>query len=160
MTQPLIVVAGSDRSFTDARREVERAGHTVVESWRPEPGVVSAGPVVDAADAAAALLAAVAGAGVIVHARSPADVTERLVEDLRRFGPVDYRTGSASAGLELTHDERALLDLLANGRSLGAAAAELHLSRRTADRRLASARVKLGVATTAEAVVAHVSSGK
>jgi DNA-binding NarL/FixJ family response regulator len=45
--------------------------------------------------------------------------------------------------------------LLAEGKALGRAAEELHLSCRTADRRLASARDKLGVATTAEAVVAY-----
>jgi hypothetical protein len=38
--------------------------------------------------------------------------------------------------------------------TLGEAAAELGLSRRTADRRLAAARAMLGVATTAEALVA------
>jgi DNA-binding CsgD family transcriptional regulator len=54
----------------------------------------------------------------------------------------------------LTAEERDLLALLADGQTLGAAARSLHLSRRTADRRLAGARAKLGVASTAEAVVA------
>ena len=61
---------------------------------------------------------------------------ERLVEDLRRLEPVDYRTGEVPSEPSLTHDER------------------LHLSRRTADRRLASARVKLGAESTTEAVIA------
>jgi DNA-binding CsgD family transcriptional regulator len=53
----------------------------------------------------------------------------------------------------LTGEERRLLDLLADGRALGEAAETLHLSRRTADRRLAAARGKLRVRTTAEAVL-------
>lgn len=54
----------------------------------------------------------------------------------------------------LTHDEQRVLSLLREGLAVGEAAHELHISRRTADRRLAAARTKLGVATTAEAVVA------
>lgn len=54
----------------------------------------------------------------------------------------------------LTHDEQRVLSLLREGLAVGEAAQELHISRRTADRRLAAARTKLGVATTAEAVVA------
>jgi DNA-binding CsgD family transcriptional regulator len=50
--------------------------------------------------------------------------------------------------------ERRLLGLLADGLSVGQAARELGFSRRTADRRLREIRDHLGVATTAEAVVA------
>ena len=53
----------------------------------------------------------------------------------------------------LTGEERRLLELLAGGHALGEAAETLHLSRRTCDRRLAAARGKLGVRTTAEAVL-------
>jgi len=148
-----LVVVTSERAFADARRQAERAGLSVVDDWRQEAGVVSAGAVRDEADAAAALLSAVWGAGLIVHATASPDVTERLVEDLRRLGPVDYRADEP-ARPDLRHDERALLELLAQGSSLGEAARRLHLSRRTADRRLASARQTLGVETTTEAVVA------
>jgi DNA-binding CsgD family transcriptional regulator len=51
-------------------------------------------------------------------------------------------------------DGTGLLALLAKGRSLSEAAAALYLSRRTADRRLAAARIVLGVATTVEALLA------
>jgi DNA-binding NarL/FixJ family response regulator len=148
-----LVVVTSERAFADARRQTERTGLIVVEEWRQEAGVVSAGAVRNEADAAAALLSAVWGAGVIVHATAPPDVTERLVEDLCRLGPVDYRSDEP-ARPDLRHDERALLELLAQGFSLGEAAQRLHLSRRTADRRLASARETLGVETTAQAIVA------
>jgi DNA-binding CsgD family transcriptional regulator len=50
-------------------------------------------------------------------------------------------------------EQRQLLRLLADGLSVAEAAAFLHLSRRTAERRLAEARAVLGVATTAEAVL-------
>ncbi|HJP88784.1 MAG TPA: LuxR C-terminal-related transcriptional regulator [Candidatus Limnocylindrales bacterium] len=52
----------------------------------------------------------------------------------------------------LDDEGRAILARLAIGRSLGAIARELHLSRRTADRRLADARAALGVERTTEAV--------
>ena len=49
-------------------------------------------------------------------------------------------------------DARAILARIATGRTLGAIARELGLSRRTADRRLADARAALGVERTTEAV--------
>jgi DNA-binding CsgD family transcriptional regulator len=63
---------------------------------------------------------------------------------------------SSAHEAEMSPDEHRLLDRLAGGKTLGDAGTELHLSRRTADRRLASAREKLGVGTTAEAVVAYI----
>jgi DNA-binding NarL/FixJ family response regulator len=153
VTRPLIVVDGSERAFAEARRQVERSGLKTRDAWLTEPDVVCVGAVTDTADAAAALLSAVWGAGVVVHAQAPTAVVERLVEDLRRLGPVDYRTGELPTGPTLTHDEHALLDLLAGGSTLGDAAEQLHLSRRTADRRLASARKKLGANSTAETLV-------
>lgn len=156
MNRPLVVVEASDAAFSHALRDVERGGARVVQVWRNDDSVVCAGAIRDAADAAEALLAAVAGAGLVVHALADRDVVDRLVDDLRRFGPVDHRTAEPESGPRLTTDERLLLDLLADGKTLGAAAAGLHLSRRTADRRLASARRKFGVATTAEVVVAYV----
>jgi DNA-binding CsgD family transcriptional regulator len=53
----------------------------------------------------------------------------------------------------LTEEQRRLLDLLREGVSVRAAARRLHMSRRTAERRLADAREILGAATNAEAVV-------
>jgi DNA-binding NarL/FixJ family response regulator len=52
----------------------------------------------------------------------------------------------------LDDGQRRLLELLGLGLSVGEAASQLHLSRRTAERRLAEARVALGAATNAEAV--------
>jgi DNA-binding CsgD family transcriptional regulator len=156
LTRPLVVVEASERAFAYALREVERSGARMVEGWRNDAAVVCSGVVRDAADCAEALLAGVAGAGLVVHAQAERDVIDRLVDDLRRFGRVDHRTGEPEPGPGLSVDERRLLDQLADGKTLGEAGSELHLSRRTADRRLASARDKLGVTTTAEAVVAYV----
>lgn len=156
--RPLIVVEASPRAAAEARREVEAAGWPVVDGWRSEPGIACAGVVDDAASAAEALLAAVGGAGVIVEARADRALVDRLVDDLRRIGRVEHRTGEPDIPA-LTAEERELLGLLAHGLTLGAAAQQLHVSRRTADRRLAAARAKLGVATTAEAVVASARRG-
>ena len=155
MTRPLVVIEASERALAEYLRELERQGIRVVHGWRQERSIVCTGEVVDAGDAAEALLAAVAGAGLVVHARADRAVVDRLVDDLRRFGPVDHRTTEPDPGAALTGDERRLLDRLADGRTLGQAAADLNLSRRTADRRLASARKKLGAASTAEAIVNH-----
>ena len=105
-----------------------------------------------ASDARAALLAAIAGQGIVAHATADRAVIDRLADDLRRLGPVDHRVGSAD-DVPAIHDQvRELLGLLAEGHSLGDAAAILGLSRRTADRRLAMARRLLGTDRTTEAV--------
>lgn len=156
MNRLLVVVEASERALAATLTEVERAGARVVYGWRNEASVVCTGVVRDAADAAEALLAAVAGAGLVVHAQADREVIDRLIDDLRRFGTVDHRTGEPDPGPALTAEERRLIDLLAEGSTLVEAAAELHVSRRTADRRLDSVRRKLGVATTAEAVATWV----
>lgn len=153
--KPLIVVEGSNRAFATALADVRDAGWTIVRGWTAPPdrrGVCS-GTVATSADAAAALLAAVAGAGLIVHARAEREVVDRLCDDLRRIGRVDHRLGEAGPRAALTREERTIVDLLLEGRSLAEAARQLNLARRTADRRLASVRRKLDVQTTAEALV-------
>lgn len=154
MTRPLVVVEGSARSYANALIDVRRRGWRVVEGWTPDPRAdVRAGTVTSFEDAANALLAAVGGAGVVLHARADRDVVDRLCDDLRRLGPLEHRVGDHENEPRLTHAEEQLLELLAEGLTLGAAAARLTIGRRTADRRLAAARTKLGVRTTAEALV-------
>jgi DNA-binding NarL/FixJ family response regulator len=150
---PLVVVEGDDAAFARAVAEVERTGARVVSGFGGRgAGVVCAGVVAEATDASDAVLAALEGAGVIAAARADRETIDRLCDDLRRLGIVDHRTADRPVPPELTGDETALLALLREGSSLGEAARRLHLSRRTADRRLAAARAKLGVATTAEAL--------
>lgn len=152
--RPLVVVEGSPAAFAAARRRLERAGHRVVEGWRRSPGAICAGSVATDDDAAEAVLAALAGAGVLVRAAGERTLTDRLLDDLRRLGPVEHVTTEPESRSRLTREELLLLEQLAAGRSLGDAASALHVSRRTADRRLAAARAKLSAASTAEALVA------
>jgi DNA-binding NarL/FixJ family response regulator len=72
-----------------------------------------------------------------------------LLEDLRRLGVVEHRR---SNGLDA--QQRRILTLLGEGLSVREAAAQLFISPRTADRRLAAARAALGLGTNYEAVVA------
>lgn len=117
--------------------------------------VLCTGEVATSEDAAAAVLAAARGAGVVAHAGEDGELVERFYEDLCRFGSVEYVSPreSTSASSVLDDEQGRLLQLLGEGFRLGDAAHELHISRRTADRRLAAARRALAVSTTAEAVV-------
>lgn len=110
------------------------------------------GVVASEAEAAEALLAALAGHHLLVEARLDPSTLDRLVEDLRHLGTVEHRRIDELPAELLDPDARALIGLLAEGLTLGQAAAELGLSRRTADRRLAVARRQLGARTTTEAI--------
>jgi DNA-binding NarL/FixJ family response regulator len=91
------------------------------------------------------------------------DVGRALLADLGRLGPV-VRDPEAEVGAgddsgdgdsPLLPEQRALLERLANGETIAAAAAAEFLSLRTANRRIAQAREALGVRTTREAVLAY-----
>lgn len=154
-TPPLIVLeACSPDAVAHAEAEVVAAGWPVTDRWSEGgSGVVCRGRIDGEEAAGRALLAAVEGAGLVVEAIAPREVLDRLCDDLRHLGPLDHRIGLSGDTPLLSAEERALLKLLRAGASLGEAAKALHLSRRTADRRLASARRALGAATTSEAVV-------
>jgi DNA-binding NarL/FixJ family response regulator len=149
----VLLVAEGEGVFADALSEVRDGVWRVVDGFRERAGdnVVCAGVVADENDAAAALLSAVSGCGILVDARASRDVIDRLCSDLRTFGRIEHRLERRRRPA-LTVEQRELLALLADGLSLGDAAQRLHLSRRTADRRLAAARATLGASTTAEAV--------
>lgn len=111
------------------------------------------------ADMAAVVVAAADGP-VVVVVPSEGALLDTVVADLRRLGRVSIRRSGPAEGHpppDLDEDAQELLDLLARGCTLGEAAERLHLSRRTADRRLAAARRVLGAATTAQAVSLHLS---
>lgn len=117
--------------------------------------MVCQGRVCDRGSARAALLAAAWGAGLLVVLDLPVDEATLFLADLGRIGPFERRVPAAVAeSSELDVDTISLLEHLAAGTRLGDAAKALHLSRRTADRRLANARRVLGVTTTSEALVA------
>lgn len=152
MTAPLLVVGG-----TEARAEA--ADDLVLRGWRLTPGwhgvgdpagEVREGLVADADDVAQVLLAAIAGAGVLAQAQTRA-VAEQLADDLRRLGGAQHRFPELG-WVVLDPEERRLLDLLGDGLSLAEAASRLHVARRTADRRLAAARTRLGVSSNGVAI--------
>jgi DNA-binding NarL/FixJ family response regulator len=70
--------------------------------------------------------------------------------------PVHPGSHRAAGAGQLLPQQRALLERLANGETIAAAAAAEFLSLRTANRRIADARQLLGVRTTREAVVVYV----
>jgi DNA-binding NarL/FixJ family response regulator len=147
-----VVVTGSRAAHSAAVGALPRDAH-IVDGWDGEAGSVCVGVVASPADAERVALAAMRGAAVIVSVPPTGQITELLVDDLRRLGGVTVVSEEPAASPQLTPDERALLQHLAEGLTLGVAAAALHIGRRTADRRLASARTKLGASSTAEAVV-------
>ena len=152
---PLIVLEEcSPEVVAQVRAEVVPAGWRLVEGFgETGSGIVCTGRVEDADAAQRAVLAAVAGAGLIVEATAAREVLDRLCDDLRHLGSLDHRVGEVAEGERLSAEERALLELLLAGASLGEAARQLHVSRRTAERRLAAARRALGVTTSSQAVV-------
>lgn len=130
---------------------------------------VVTGAITDDIAAAAAVLAAARGAGLAALADPDTPAGQALVADLARIGPVQrapapvdgLRSAPATPaangdGLPLTDEQRALLDRLAAGDSIAAAALAEFLSLRTANRRIAAAREALGVPTTRQAVVEYV----
>ena len=102
-----------------------------------------------------AVLAAARGAGIVAVCDPETPVGRALVDDLSRLGPVLLGVGEAEKAADLIPEQRALLDRLAAGDTIAAAAAAEFLSLRTANRRIAEARALYGVRTTREAVLAY-----
>lgn len=118
------------------------------------------GRVTDLDTAALAVLAAARGAGVVAICDADTEAGRALFADLSRVGPVGRTAEEALGGghhddLPLTDEQRALLERLANGETIAAAATAEFLSLRTANRRIAQARDALGVRTTREAVLTY-----
>jgi DNA-binding NarL/FixJ family response regulator len=156
-----LTIADRPETLDAVAAELTRAGWSVRSGFRLDDlgwelssaRIACVGRIESDADAEAALLAAVRGAGVALLDDREDGKAERLIEDLGKLGPLRWRSSQPDRLQTLDDQERRLLELLAEGRSLGQAARALYVSRRTADRRLAAARAKLGVRTTAEAVL-------
>jgi len=154
---PFVVIEhGNPAGDAHLRRALESAradGWQPVAGWiAPRGPVACHGVVASDADAVLALRAAVGGAGLVIVAHASRETIDRLVDDLRRLGPVEHVTADVPVPMAVDDDQRRLLRLLADGWTLGEAAGELGLSRRTADRRLDAARHALGAERTAEAL--------
>ncbi len=154
---PLVVIESANPAaeahlarVLDAARA---AGWHPLGTWIAARGrVVCHGRIASAEEAVLALRAAVAGAGVVIVAATSREVTDRLVDDLRRLGPVEHVTADVGPRAAVDETQRRLLQLLAQGWTLGQAATHLGLPRRTADRRLGAARRALGAERTADAL--------
>ena len=152
---PVIVVEQSQDLLRAALAELKAAGWNLTAGFGTPPPLsargVRYGTVASSREAAAALLVVLGGSGLVIDARMDWAVLDQLLEDLRHLGPVEHRRVLAPIP-PITDDGRLILGLLAEGMTLGEAAAELEIPRRTADRRLAAARRILGVERTSEAV--------
>jgi hypothetical protein len=163
-----VVASGGDAE--SVTRRLSRDGWLVREGFAlPDPAwdVTSArlilyGRVADRETLQLAVLAAARGAGIVAVCDSDSPVGRALIDDLSRLGAVHLGPGGqpapADAGdtvAELVPEQRALLDRLAAGDTIAAAAAAEFLSLRTANRRIAEARALFGVRTTREAVLAY-----
>lgn len=166
---PLYVVASGAEATTVLRR-LARAGWTARDGFAlPEQHwdlsdarLVCHGRVTDPDGASLVLLAATRGAGVVAVVDPTTDLGQALTADLGRIGPLGA-AGEPTAGIGpdratgpvLAPEQEALLDRLARGETIAAAATAEYLSLRTANRRIAEARQALGVRTTREAVLEY-----
>lgn len=115
------------------------------------------GRVSDPESARLAVVAAARGAGIVAVVDDDSDLGRTLLTDLGRIGPVIVGTEeSTKPALQLSDEQCQLLERLANGETIAAAAAAEYLSLRTANRRIAQARNTLGATTTREAVMAYI----
>ena len=167
---PRYVVASTADADTVVRR-LARDGWSVREgfalpgaAWDVTPDqLLLHGRVSDQDTLQLAVLAAARGAGIVAVCDADTPTGRALVDDLNRLGAVQLGPGGpapapATAGdavAELVPEQRALLDRLAAGDTIAAAAAAEFLSLRTANRRIAEARALFGVRTTREAVLAY-----
>jgi hypothetical protein len=176
---PRHVVATTGDADVVLRRLI-RDGWTVREGFAlPDPAwdvtgthLVLHGRVTDPDSLQLAVLAAARGAGIVAVTDAESPIGRALVGDLTRLGtvtrglaahpgagarPDDGADPGAnhSTVADLVPEQRALLERLAGGDTIAAAAAAEFLSLRTANRRIAEARALFGVRTTREAVLAY-----
>lgn len=162
---PLHVV-DSTAAATSVLRRLTKQGWTMrtgfvlpAEPWDvSRRQLVVSGPVASVDEVAPVVLAAARGAAIVAIADPRSAAGRALLEDLRRIGPVgDVEPPGREIVVEgLSADQCALLERLADGESIAAAAEAEFLSLRTANRRIAQARKALEVGTTRAAVVAYV----
>jgi hypothetical protein len=154
---PVVLVAPRTPSLDAARATAELADLDVVDGWAlpadpwdvAREGVVVLGRCDDDAVESELVDAVARGAGAIVGIDRERPGASRLLDALTRTAPVlDWIDCPL---MTLGADQLLLLHALADGRSTRAAARAAHLSERTAHRRIAHARLALGIESTNEA---------
>jgi len=161
---PRHIVATTGDADTVLRRLIR-------DGWSPREGfalpdptwdvtgaqLVLHGRITDPDSLQLAVLAAARGAAIVAICDVESPLGRALVDDLARLGPVHQGVGADTnhTVAELVAEQRALLERLAAGDTIAAAAAAEFLSLRTANRRIAEARALFGVRTTREAVLAY-----
>jgi hypothetical protein len=159
-------VVASPADADSVLRRLTRDGWTARDGFAlPDPAwdvtgarLVLHGRISDQETLQLAVLAAARGAGVVAICDAESPLGRALVDDLSRLGPVRHGAdtgGGRDTVADLVPEQRALLDRLAAGDTIAAAAAAEFLSLRTANRRIAEARALFGVRTTREAVLAY-----
>ena len=106
-------------------------------------------------DVARLVLAASRGVNVIACVSGAPQLLAELLDNLRRISGLALQVDRDTTASPLPPSQLRILDLLAEGLSLGEIARRLGFSRRTIERRLESARRTLGVDTNAAAVLAR-----
>jgi len=157
MGQRSIVVEEDESLFHAIVHDLDDAGQTLCAGWPSDDQVDSSeaetmwfGRIDDDDDQHAALLAAIRGVDLLVYLPG-VDGRASFLDDLGRVGVVEIRTTRLRDRL-LDDDQRALLGLLVEGATMAEASRTLHLSLRTAQRRMARTRTVLGARSTGEAV--------
>lgn len=114
------------------------------------------GTITDEHEGAAAVTALSRGVGLAVSLAVADDLRFVLLEDLHQLGEVTdagaARADQSGGQDRLGPEHRRLLEALVDGATVTEAAHTLHMSRRTAGRRLLEIRAGLGVDSTAEAI--------
>lgn len=145
-----VLVEGDDAAWEQAIEDATRAGWEVSTSLADGPARGGAALYVmavrSAEDAAAAALSAIRGHSLLLRGQAERGILDPLCADLRHIGIFAHRC-TEDAVMDRT--ERTLLATLAAGGTLTAAADAAHVSRRTADRRIAALRQRFRVPSVA-----------
>jgi hypothetical protein len=160
---PVVIVADSPRTLAAAAATAEAAGLHTSRGWSlanppwdlSGDGIVVVGSLDGHSIEGELVDAVVRGAGAIVAIDRRRRGVARLIEALRRTAPLlDWYECPT---MHLDPEQIRLLHQLANGANAREAARVVHLSERTAHRRMADARDLLG-ATSTNAAAAQVNA--
>lgn len=158
--RPLVVLLTRPDAVEPAARRLREDGWKVhtgwslpAEPWDQRGSRTMCSGVIDDLDTARAAVGCLRRADGIVTALDLVGAdAPRVLADLHRLGDVKPEIEAEAPALAISAEQRELLELVADGASVPEAAAQLYLSARTAERRLAMTRKALGVRSTAEAI--------